>query len=159
DTPTTPEIDVQGNNIDIANNDTTPSTTDGTDMGVISPEPPAPIQTYVIKNVGGANLNVSTVSVPTGFTLISAPPATTTAGGSASFQIHLSRTATNGTFSGVVSFTNNDDDNGDGIESPFSFTISATVAPPPTIVVSGGSSDIANGDTTPSTTDGTDFGA
>ncbi|UPY36741.1 hypothetical protein [Sediminicoccus sp. KRV36] len=63
---------------------------------------------------------------------------------------------TAGTKSGQISFTSNDND-----ESTFNFAISGTVAPAPTpteIMVLGNGRSITDGDTSPSTTDGTSFG-
>ena len=63
-------------------------------------------------------------------------------------------TATAGTFTGDISFPTNV--NG---KNPFNFRITGTVSPAPHIVVDGPGQVIADGDTTPSPSDGTDFGS
>ena len=47
-------------------------------------------------------------------------------GGSSTFTVQLS-TANVGTFAGVISFSNNDSDNGDGVENPFTFYVSGNI--------------------------------
>ncbi len=64
-------------------------------------------------------------------------------------------TATPGIKSGEISFSTDDSD-----ENPFHFTISGTVeAPAPEVTVLGDDIVIADGDATPGTEDGTDFGS
>src|SRR5262249_39069813 len=125
-----PEIVVSGGNADIANGDTTPSTTDGTDFGAVDAGSAAPWRFFVIQNTGTAPLTIDTATVPAAFTLVTPPPSSLDPGAAAAFKVQLSSTATTGTFSGAISFTNNDADGGDGVESPFAFNITATVNAP-----------------------------
>jgi len=89
-------------------------------------------ETFTVTNTGSGTLSLGgAISLPSGFTLVSGFGDTTlTAGQSTTFAARLAATAA-GTFSGQVSFANNDDD-----ESPFNFSVSGTVAaapaPPPT---------------------------
>ncbi len=78
-------------------------------------------KTFTIQNTGNADLTLGTVTVPTGFVLTQAPTSTVAAGASTTFTVSLN-TTTAGTFSGELSFTNNDAD-----ESPFNFALSGTV--------------------------------
>ena len=90
----------------ITSGDTTPSTTDGTDFGSVVVGASGPSQTFTIRNIGAKPLTVGTVSLPKGFTLVSAPSGTVAAGSSTSFKVMLSST-TAGSYSGNVSFTDN----------------------------------------------------
>ena len=79
-------------------------------------------KTFTIQNTGNAPLTLGTVTVPTGFVLTQAPATSTVAAGSSTtFTVGLN-TAAAGTFSGSLSFTNNDAD-----ENPFNFALSGTV--------------------------------
>ncbi|PHS10434.1 MAG: hypothetical protein COA78_11410, partial [Blastopirellula sp.] len=81
--------------------------------------------TFEVRNDGTADLTLGTPTVPTGFTLTSGPGLTTlTSGSSTTFTVQLDA-ATAGSYSGNVSFTNNDAD-----ENPFDFTVSGTVTAP-----------------------------
>lgn len=104
-------------------------------------------KTFTVQNTGNAALTLGTVSVPTGFTLTQAPAASVAAGGSTSFIVSLN-TATAGTFSGAISFTNNDAD-----ENPFDFSVSGTVntttpTAAPEITVLDGSTVLVDGSST-----------
>ena len=76
---------------------------------------------------------------------------TLTAGQSTSFTVTLNTDAVwDGKDPEQISFLNTDANNGDGIESPFTFMVSGTVTPlPPKIDVFDGSTAITNGQTTP----------
>jgi subtilisin family serine protease len=80
-------------------------------------------KTFTVKNLGTANLNLTEpITVPAGFTLASSFGSVTVApGGSTTFSVRFDATA--GNYSGQVSFAN-----GDGDESPFNFTISASAS-------------------------------
>ena len=100
------------------------------------------MRTFTVRNAGTQTLTLgSSISVPTGFTLVNglgaislAPGATTT------FTVSLDATNA-GIYSGQVSFTNNDSD-----ESPFNFTVSGTVsALSPEIEVLDGSTNVVDG--------------
>ncbi len=81
-------------------------------------------KTFTVTNTGLANLELSEpISVPAGFSVTQSFGSTTLAPGeSTTFVITLDAAAT-GTFSGAVSFGNNDAD-----EAPFDFTVSGSVS-------------------------------
>ena len=81
-----------------------------------------------IQNIGGANLNLSNLSLPEGFSLVGDFPASIAPGSSDNLEIKLDA-ETVGSFSGPVSFDNNDAD-----ENPFDFVISGTVESNPPFV-------------------------
>ncbi len=97
---------------------------------------------FTISNVGSQTLtiDVSSLSVPAGFTVTSAPGASVAPGGSTSFTVQMTATAL-GSYSGTVSFTNNDP-----FDSPYTFGISGTVsAPAAAIGVADGATPLENG--------------
>jgi len=100
-------------------------------------------QTITIKNLGTATLTLTTpISVPTGFTLVSSFGSTSLApGASTTFVVKLNAT-TAGTYSGKLSFNDND-----STASTFAFTLSGTVtaATAPKIQVLQGTTSIATG--------------
>ncbi len=83
-------------------------------------------KTFTVKNIGTANLTLTTPTLPTGFSLVAdfgsatLAPATET-----TFQVKLTDTTQPGIFSGALSFANND-----AGENPFNFNISATITNP-----------------------------
>ncbi len=152
---TTPaEITVFGNGVSITDGDATPDTADGTDFGSV-PQGGAPFsRVFTVCNVGGSTLTLGTPTVPVGFTLAEGLSSSLASGASDTFTVQLD-TATPGIKSGEISFSNDDSD-----ENPFTFAISGTVeAPAPEITVLGDDTVIADGDATPGTADGTDFGS
>ena len=148
-----PEITVLGNDVSITDGDTTPSTTDGTDFSSVVQGEAAVSRTFTVRNDGTATLTLGVVTVPTGFTLTEGLSASLGAGESDAFTVRLG-TATVGTKTGDITFSTNDSD-----ENPFNFSITGTVLGVPEITVLGNDVSIADGDVTPSTADGTDFGS
>lgn len=118
--PTAPEIVVLDGTTNIADN------TGSVNFGSTTVGMPL-TRTFTIRNTGTANLTIGTLAaLPAGFTLVGTfPSGTIAANGSTTFQIRLTAAAA-GSFSGTLSFTNNDSD-----ENPFNFTISGTVTAPP----------------------------
>ncbi len=155
-TAATPEITVLdgGAYNFIADGDTTPTPSDGTDFGTITQGGSAVSVAFKVRNDGSSTLTLGTVSVPAGFTLSEGLSTSLAPGASDTFTVRLDST-TAGTKTGDISFSNNDSN-----ENPYNFRITGTVNTPPEItVLDGGSSYvIADGDTTPSPSDGTDFG-
>ncbi|MEG5192619.1 ELWxxDGT repeat protein, partial [Microcoleus sp. ARI1-A4] len=76
-------------------------------------------KTFTVKNLGTAALNLSNLTLPTGFSIVGNLPATVAAAGSATLQVQVD-TATAGNKTGTLQFVNNDTD-----ENPFNFPISA----------------------------------
>src|SRR5262249_42757536 len=123
--PSGPEIQVLDGTADIA---------DGTGSVSFGSTPAGtPIsKTFTVKNVGTTTLNLtSTPTVPSGFTVTSSYPINTTVapGSTASFTVRLDAAA-NGTYSGQLSFGNDDSD-----ENPFNFNITGTVAATPVLLI------------------------
>ena len=85
------------------------------------------IQTFTIENQGDLELDIdpSSLSLPTGFSLVGGFPDDIAANSSATFQIQLDTSAVN-SFSGQLSFDNNDVD-----ESTYNFTIDGNIIDTP----------------------------
>ncbi|MEG4106397.1 choice-of-anchor D domain-containing protein, partial [Microcoleus sp. S13_C5] len=107
-------------------------------------------KTFTVKNLGTAALNLSNLTLPTGFSLVGTLPATVAAGGTTNLQVQVD-TTTAGNKTGTLQFVNDDSD-----ENPFDFPISASVTatPLPEIQVLDGTTDIVDG-----TTSTIDFGS
>lgn len=153
-----PEINVLGNSVAIVDGDSTPSTADDTDFGSAMIGGTAVSKTYTVQNTGAGSLTLGTVTVggtnAADFTITTQPTATVTGGGSTMFVVRFAPSAA-GARSATLSFTTNDSD-----ENPFNFSIQGTAtAPAPEINVLGGGVSIADGDTSPSAADDTDFGS
>ncbi|MBI3466130.1 MAG: choice-of-anchor D domain-containing protein, partial [Planctomycetes bacterium] len=115
---TAAEIQVTANGFDVLNN--TPSVSIGT-----TPLNHPLEQTFVISNTGQQTLQItSAITVPSGYTLIASPGLTSLGTGeSAEFVVRLDAQLP-GTYTGQVSFNNNDND-----EGTFNFNINGTVLP------------------------------
>ncbi len=151
--PPPAEIAVAYNAANIADGDTTPSIPEGTDFGSITQGGSTVSRTFTVTNSGGSTLTLGAFTVPAGFTVTEALAASLAAGASDTFTVRLDN-ALVGTKTGDVSFIN-----GDSSESPFNFRVTGTVNPPPAeIAVRYDGTNIADGDTIPSTADGTNFG-
>ncbi|MCL5282753.1 MAG: choice-of-anchor D domain-containing protein, partial [Planctomycetes bacterium] len=152
--PAGPEITVLGNGVSISDGAAAPSAADGTDFG--SPvEASDPVShTFAVRNDGSSTLTLGAVTVPAGYTLTEGLPTSLAAGTSDTFTVQLNTGAV-GTKAGDISFSTNDND-----EDPFNFRITGTVSAyqPAEVTLLGNGVLIENGDTTPSTADGTDFG-
>jgi len=148
------EIVVLGNGISITDGDTTPSAEDGTDFGSVAQGSAPAERTFMVRNEGGSTLLLGQVTVPYGFTLVEGLSTSLAAGASDTFTIRLNTTYVT-TRSGQISFSNNDSN-----ESPFNFSITGRILPPqvPEVEVRGNGRVIGDGDTSPSTTDHTNFG-
>ncbi len=121
----TREISIRSQyNIEIADNDTTPSPLDQTDFGNVSMDGASVTVSYVIRNTGTAAMSVGAWSI-TGTDAsdfsVSIPPASTiAAAGSSRFQITFAPT-TIGNKSATFSVINNDPD-----ENPYNFALAGT---------------------------------
>jgi hypothetical protein len=131
-TTAAPEIQVLDGLTDIADN------TGAVSLGSVQLGAAAQA-TFTVRNTGTANLTLGSVSLPAGFTLVQAPATTVAAGSGTSFVVALN-TTTAGSFSGQISFSNNDAD-----ENPFNFTISGSVAAPaPEIAILDGTTELTD---------------
>jgi hypothetical protein len=150
-----PEINVQGNGLTVISGDTTPSSSDHTDFGAVNTSSGTVVRTFTIQNSSDGALSVSipTLSGATAgdFSISSAPAGSVAANGSTTFQVTFDPSAA-GVRTATVSI-GNDDSN----ENPYTFAIQGT-GTAPEIDVLGNDVSIVNGDSTPSTSDATDFG-
>ena len=130
-----PEIEVSESGSDVPDNN------GSVDYGTTTVGYPV-TKTFTISNTGNAALTVSAPSIPDGFSLVGTFPASIAAGGSDTFQVRLDADAA-GSFSGRISFANNDDD-----ENPYDFAIAGVVnvPPAPEIEVSESGSDVPDND-------------
>ena len=78
-----------GNGLSIADGDTTPSAADGTDFGSVVQGGTAISRTFTVRNDGHGTLTLGAVTVPTGFTLTEACPASLAPGASDTFTVRL----------------------------------------------------------------------
>lgn len=131
DIATAPEIEVLDGATNIAD-----GTTTAINFGVTTVNSAA-TKTFTVKNTGTADLILSAINLPDGFSLVGNLPSSIVAGNSATFQVQLNANAT-GTFNGTLQFTNNDSD-----ENPFDFPISGTVEPPPTVSITATDAEAA----------------
>ncbi|MBX9253386.1 choice-of-anchor D domain-containing protein [Desmonostoc muscorum CCALA 125] len=129
-----PEIQVLDGTVDIADGKSTidfGTTTLGKTL----------TETFTIKNIGTAALNLSNLELPDGFSLVGTLPTSLAVNASAKIVVALKAT-TPGTYSGNFSLSNNDSD-----ESPFDFTITGRITAPE-IQILNNTVDITDGSTT-----------
>jgi hypothetical protein len=153
-----PEINVQGLGNTILDGDAGPINTDGTDFGSVT-IPSTVTRTFTIQNTGTGPLLLTgtplvLVTGSSDFTVTVQPSSNTIAAGSnLTFKVTYSPTIT-GTAVGLVTIYNSDSD-----ESVYDFAIrGSAVVSGKEIDIQGNEISIVDGDTTPSTTDQTDFG-
>ncbi|WP_298151813.1 choice-of-anchor D domain-containing protein [Flavobacterium sp.] len=155
-----PEIAVSGNGYNIADEDTTPETTDYTDLGTSNVLIPL-TRTYTIQNIGSLSLTIGTFTISganaSEFVLVTSPAATLASGASTTFSIRFTPTAV-GVRNAYVSFVTNDSD-----ENPFNFNISGTggtgVSPEINIRAGATPTDIPDGSALTQTSNYTDMGS
>ena len=123
-TASAPEIVMTGlDDENIADGDSSATTTDGTDFGTISAGGSTVTRTFKVTNTGDADLTLGTPSLPTGFTLTEGLDSTISASANDTFSVRLDNSVV-GTKTGQISIENNDAD-----EDPFNFTITGEVNP------------------------------
>lgn len=151
-----PEIEVLGNNISIANRDTTPYQEDGTDLGYAIPNT-GTVRNYTIRNIGAGTLQITSINCTnttdfniSGLTL----PAQVQSGGSVTFSITINAPST-GLKTGKIIINNNDADEG-FFEYGIRAQVNATY--PPKIVLKGNNQNISIGSLVINSFDNTDFG-
>ena len=119
-------MDVRGNSVSIADDDSSPSATDDTDWGfyILASQVP---KTFTIYNLGDAILNLSgSPRVVVGgahaadFTVTSQPAATVAANGTSTFTVQFSPSVV-GLRSAALSIANDD-----ATENPYNFSLQGT---------------------------------
>ena len=125
--PCIPEINVSGNSLEIANGDSTPSTADNTDFGIVNVSGGTGLRTFTISNTGlGAKRLALTSSSPyvaisganaSDFTVSAIPLNSIGPKGNTTFNITFDPSA-EGLRSATISIANNDSD-----ENPYTFFI------------------------------------
>ena len=129
-----PEINIQGNAIDIVSGDATPSLADHTDFGTTPTTGGTIVRTFTIQNIGTLGLTVGAISFSganaADFNVTSAPSATVAASGSTTFQVTFDPSA-NGVRVAVISIVNNDSN-----ENPYTFAIQGNGISAPVITSS-----------------------
>jgi hypothetical protein len=124
-TVATPEIDIQGNTISIANGDITPSINDWTDFGsnqiITNPQ----IKVFTIRNYGGSNLILSgaplvSIAGSADFVLTATPATPIVSLGGTTFSIQFNPSSL-GLKTATITIANNDPN-----EAPYTFSIQGT---------------------------------
>ncbi|MGE0614099.1 MAG: PA14 domain-containing protein [Bacteriovoracia bacterium] len=117
-----PEVTVTLNGVNITDGQSA-----AIDFGSVAQNASGPTRVFQVKNDGNATLTLGTVNVPAGYALTEALSTSLAPGASDTFSVRLN-TGAAGSFSGSVSFTNNDAN-----ESPFNFSVTGMVTstPPP----------------------------
>jgi hypothetical protein len=149
-----PEINIQGNAVSIVDGDSTPSLLDNTDFGATNVGI-ALSKTYTIYNTSlTAPLSIGAISFSgtnaSDFSITTAPSPIVANGSSTTFTVTFNPNS-GGLRTATISIVNNDTN-----ENPYDFSIQGT-ANGPEIDIQGNLTSIIDGDTTPTTTDWTDF--
>ncbi|MFN8354756.1 MAG: BspA family leucine-rich repeat surface protein [Spirosomataceae bacterium] len=125
-TPPTPEINLKGNSVSIANGDVTPTTADHTDFGSVNVTSGTVVRIFTIENTGAGALNLTgspnkvviSGAHAADFTVTIQPSSPVAAtNGSTTFQVTFDPSAS-GTRTATVSIANDDSD-----ENPYMFAI------------------------------------
>jgi len=153
-----PEINVKGNNVSILDGDTTPSSTDHTDFGSVAAAVDSVVYTFQVLNVSGADLTLNGLpkvaisgTNADEFVVTTQPGASIVSGDSTSFTVRFIPTA-EGLRSAAISIANTDAN-----ENPYNFNIHG-FGLASEVQIEGNSELIADGDTTATATNFTDFG-
>jgi len=152
-----PEIAVLGSNLAvIANGDITPAPEDGTDFGDVRVYDTTRDQTYTITNGGTTEMTVSGVMVDglhaADFIVMNSPTVLVPMGGTTNFTIRFNPSVMGARLATVHVYSDDAD------ESDYTFAIKGTGVEPEIAILGTNHIVIANGDTTPTIADGTDFG-
>jgi len=119
--PPEPEISVSGNGIEIANGDTTPSPSDGTDFGSADFDGETVSRDFTIENSNTGDLEITSVSIAgthrLDFRVVSGPATTIGAGEQSTLTISFDP-ETIGTRTAMFTIASNDAD-----DSPYTFAI------------------------------------
>ena len=122
-----PEMSVEGNSVEIADGDSSPSTADHTDFGSADIASDTVVRTFTINNTGSANLTLSDTPIiavggtnAADFTVTADATTPVAASGNTTFQVTFNPSAT-GVRSATLSIANDDSD-----ENPYNFSIQGT---------------------------------
>jgi Ca2+-binding RTX toxin-like protein len=110
-----PEINLQDGTVSLVDGTTTPLNFGTVSVGTVL------TRTFTVLNPGAAALNLTSLTLPTGFSLVGALPTSVAAGSNTNLTIQVDTSAVNN-FAGSFSLSNTDSD-----ENPFDFAIQATV--------------------------------
>lgn len=120
----TPEINVRGNTITIADGDSTPSAADHTDFGNVAVSGGSADRAFTVENLGIATLTLSGVPIVSisganaaDFSITAQPVNLVSVNGLTTFTVRFDPSA-EGLRTAIVSFANNDSD-----ENPYNFSI------------------------------------
>ncbi len=154
-----PEISIKGNNININDGDSTPSTTDHTNFSSTPVAGGSVSRIFTIYNTGAGDLNLTdslkvTISGAhaSDFSVTVQPSSPIAPSDSTPFTVVFDPSA-GGVRTASISIANDD-----LTENPYNFSIQGTGATFPEIDIQGNNVSILDGDTSPSLTDHTDFG-
>ncbi len=125
-TAPTPEINVRGNSVSIADNDITPSLADHTDFGSVAWGNNF-VRTFTIENTGTANLLINSVSIggpqAANYLITLLPSNPIAPGGSTTIEVTFTPSS-QGSFAGSLIIDNNDSD-----ENLYEFSLLGTGTP------------------------------
>jgi hypothetical protein len=113
---------------------------DAIELGNVARGEAGPTRVFTIRNDGNSTLQLTSLTLPAGFSIVDAPLANLVPRSSDTFTVQLDSTVV-GTHSGQIIIGNNDAD-----ESIFSFSVSGTVTPNgPKIAILLGDTPVADG--------------
>ncbi|MFP4347004.1 MAG: C10 family peptidase [Desulfococcaceae bacterium] len=126
-TSAAPEIEVQGNSILITDGDSTPSSADNTDFGVISIFDETVSHSFVVYNLGTGTLDLTypeiTGQSEADFSITQPPATSISPGGQTTFTVTFNPSV-EGDRTAIIEIGNNDSD-----ENPYNFNIQGTGKP------------------------------
>lgn len=152
----TPEVDIKGNNVSIADGDNTPSTSDSTDYGKTRLGKSV-TRSFTLYSTGTDSLKITSIAVggpdATNYTIAPIVLPRKLSGGGKTMTFYVTFTPTTlGTKNAVITISSNDLN-----EGTYDFAIQGTSIQP-SVLVKGNNRVIADGDVTPDANDLTDFG-
>ena len=120
--PTAPRISVTGNGVNIVNGDDTPDPADHTSFGSTTAGGSTISRTFTIANTGTKELTIASVTVPSGYTLTTAPTSPVAVSGSTTLVVRLDASVVGSKY-GPVSIVSDDPN-----AAKFEFFVDGTVS-------------------------------